>query len=168
MTLRFLSIETSIMKEKLPFLLKANVHGWNCKELCSGAFPLLILSFHPLSWRYNVVTISFSPRCKVHTLLVEYVERNFTPHHYPLHADHLPNMSQCLQLLEDIYTCLQSGRKTAIQWVKHSYACSPAVIVFWDYEGQKNSRYVGVPGDSSIHGDFGEWKDILRMLLVCL
>lgn len=62
-----------------------------------------------------VVTVSFSPRCKVHTLLVEYVERNFTPHHYPLHADHLPNMSQCLQLLEDIYTCLRSGRKTAIQ-----------------------------------------------------
>ena len=69
----------------------------------------------PLILRVIVINISLSPRCKVHTLLVEYAERNFTPHHYPLHAEHLPNMSQCLQLLEDIYTCLQSGRKTAIQ-----------------------------------------------------
>ena len=32
----------------------------------------------------------------------------------------------------------------------------------------ENSRHVGLQEDGSFYGDFSEWKEMLRMLLVCV
>lgn len=56
-------------------------------------------------------------RCKVRSLLIDYAEREFIPHHFPIDDDHLPDMKQWLQLLQDIFSRLQSGRKIAIHCV---------------------------------------------------
>lgn len=51
----------------------------------------------------------------MNSLVVDYMARNLTPHHYPINDEQLPDMRQCLQLLEELHTCLKDGKKVAIQ-----------------------------------------------------
>ncbi len=54
-------------------------------------------------------------RCKVPTLLVNYVERGVTTHHHPTSEDSLLDFPHWVRLLSDLCSCLQSGRRVLIQ-----------------------------------------------------
>jgi hypothetical protein len=85
---------------------------------CSGVRRSLVADIETLKKNgvqdvFVLCTEAELRRCHVPTLLVDYLEQGMISHHHPLEDDHL-SLPCCLPLLQELHSCLNAGRKTAI------------------------------------------------------
>lgn len=53
--------------------------------------------------------------CKVGTMVEDYRKKGFTVHHYPMAEE--PSIEKCMDVLEDLHSCLLRSRRTLIHCV---------------------------------------------------
>lgn len=92
---------------------------------------------------------------RVPTLLEVYEQQGLTVHHTPFPDGDVPDLEQCCQILMELQRCLESNRRTVIQWVKSAPTwvslrrkCSIGMCRRWDKTFESCfSRWVPILGE---------------------